>query len=524
LLQRIPMLGDRYFGTRPLSDMAERAHAVHQLRSVGDAGWILSRSVFELAAVSIGLILFWPSAWPGVIALAAVSAGFPVLANAPLRERDLRARTHLGALSRFYLDALLGLVAVRAHGAERALQREHESLLVEWVRASRARLRAIVVSEAAQLTLGLGISAWLVYRYLSLEPATGGVLLLAYWAFRLPVLGDDIALVARRYPTQRSIVLRLMEPLSVPADGDSDSPDTGGTGVTTTAGACAVKLDRVSVVIGGNAILRDVTLAVPAGTHVAIVGPSGAGKSTLLALLLGWLRPTAGDVRIDGAALIGPHLDAIRRRTAWVDPSVQLWNRTLLENLVYGSSPESRDGLPDVIDDADLRSLLQSLPNGMATVLGEGGALVSGGEGQRVRLARALLRGDARLVVADEPFRGLDSAARETMLRRMRERFHDATILFATHDVSVTGAFERVIVMHDGEIVEEGAPATLAARAGSRYRGLLETDRRMRERLWRSGGWRRLSLAGGIISDVPVPPVGHRTHLSVDDESARWTA
>lgn len=524
LLRRIPLLGDRYFGTRPLSDMAERAHAVHQLRSVGDTGWILCRSVFELTAVTVALVWFWPTAWLSVVALAATSAGLPLLTNGPVRERDLRARTHLGALSRFYLDALLGLVAVRAHGADRAIQREHENLLVEWVRASRARLRVTVMSEAAQLSVGLAISAWLVYRYLTQESATGGVLLLAYWAFRLPALGDEIALVARRYPMQRSIVLRLMEPLTLKPDRELEDLTAGVSLPAVPARPYAVEMHRVSVVIGGNSILRDISLTVPAGTHVAIVGRSGAGKSTLLALLLGWLRPTSGDLRLAGAVLQGSHLDTIRRGTAWVDPSVQLWNQTMLQNLVYGSDPESIAELPRVIEDAGLRALLQQLPNGMATVLGEGGALVSGGEGQRVRLARALLRTDAGLVVADEPFRGLEVDARDSMAGQLRERFRQATLLLATHDVAATLGFDRVLVMHDGEIVEDDAPATLAARAGSRYGGFLESDRLVRDRLWRSGAWQRLTLAGGVIMDPAIPAMRPRTHLALDEGSPRWTA
>jgi ATP-binding cassette subfamily B protein len=106
----------------------------------------------------------------------------------------------------------------------------------------------------------------------------------------------------------------------------------------------------------------------------------------------------------------------------------------------------------------------------------------------------------------------------------MRDQFRDATMLLATHDVGATRLFERVLVMHDGEIVEDGAPATLAARAGSRYARLIETDRLLRDRLWRSGDWRRLYMADGIISETPVTPLRHRTHLGAEDGGSRWTA
>ncbi len=88
-------------------------------------------------------------------------------------------------------------------------------------------------------------------------------------------------------------------------------------------------------------ILDDVSLSIPAGSHVAVVGMSGAGKSTLLGLLLGWHRPTAGSVHVDGEPLDSTRLERLRLETAWVDPAVQLWNESLLDNLLYGAGPEA---------------------------------------------------------------------------------------------------------------------------------------------------------------------------------------
>ena len=119
-------------------------------------------------------------------------------------------------------------------------------------------------------------------------------------------------------------------------------------------------------------------------------------------------------------------LDALREQTAWVDPAVQLWNRSLLENLEFGSS--ERPGPRDAHCLADLRGIIEQLPDGLQTTLGEGGTLVSGGEGQRVRFGRALGRPDARLVILDEPFRGLERERRATLLRRARDSGLDATL------------------------------------------------------------------------------------------------
>src|SRR5690606_28322794 len=142
-------------------------------------------------------------------------------------------------------------------------------------------------------------------------------------------------------------------------------------------------------------------------SHVAIIGPSGAGKSSLVGLLLGWHEPASGRVLVDGEPLRGERLARLRAETAWGDPGVQIWNQSLLDNLLYGNGDRATpQQLGAAMERSGVTTLLDGLPDGMQTWLGESGALVSGGEGQRVRLARAALRGRTRLVVLDEPFRG----------------------------------------------------------------------------------------------------------------------
>jgi ABC-type transport system involved in cytochrome bd biosynthesis fused ATPase/permease subunit len=264
----------------------------------------------------------------------------------------------------------------------------------------------------------------------------------------------------------------------------------------------AIVLEGVSVRAAGHTILDKIDLDIEAGAHVAIVGPSGAGKSSLVGILLGWHRPATGRVLVDGWPLYGERLERLRHHTAWVDPTVQLWNRPLLDNLRYGVPAAVFTPLDQALEAADLRDLLEKLPDGLQTRLGEGGALVSGGEGQRVRLGRGLLRPGVRLAILDEPFRGLDRERRRELLARARHWWHAATLLCITHDVGETQGFDRVLVVEGGQIVEDGAPADLAALPGSRYRALLEAEREVREGLWSSGVWRRLRLEGGRLIEV----------------------
>jgi ATP-binding cassette subfamily B protein len=505
-LQKIPRLSDRYFQSRLTSDMVERSHSVQALRLLPSLGGQLMRSIFELALTTVGIAWLDPASAPLAVLIAALAVGLPLVVQPLLAERDLRVRNHAGALSRFYLDALLGLVAVRAHGAERAVRREHESLLVEWMRAGFGLQRIVVAIESVLSLIGFGLAALLLIDYVGRGGEASMVLLLVYWVLNLPVLGQEVALIVRQYPAQRNVTLRLLEPLG--AREEIDAQEDGQAIVSPLAGTqagpprgIAILLEGVSVRAAGHTVLEGIDLAIEAGSHVAIIGHSGAGKSSLVGLLLGWHRPATGRILIDGEPLTGQCLAWLRRETAWVDPAVQLWNRSFLENLLYGAPTDSPPPIGRVIEQADLRSVLETLPEGLQTPLGEGGALISGGEGQRVRLGRAMLRSGARLVILDEPFRGLDRGQRRELLARARSVWRDATLLCVTHDISETRAFARVLVVDGGQIVEDGPPADLAKQPGSHYRAMLETEESVREELWSSGAWRRLGLKGGLVCE-----------------------
>jgi ATP-binding cassette subfamily B protein len=412
----------------------------------------------------------------------------------------------------------------------------------------------VTAVDGLQCAAGLALAAGLVLSGTLPGGEPAGLLLLVYWALNLPALGQEFGAAAWQYPGQRNTMLRMMEPLAAQPVGQvsnlrrvsnkpvdlgtqptsagsqpalgipteqhsrSQGPNVcraGGTACPTTNGAApalvaqavppalakpgvSIRMENVNVVAAGHAILTDINLSLEAGSHTAIVGPSGAGKSSLAGILLGWHNIASGRVLIDGADLDPAQL---RTETAWVDPQVQLWNRSVLDNLLYGADPEAASSLDETLRSSGLYPALRNLPEGLQTVLGEGGALVSGGEGQRVRAARAMARRDARLVIMDEPARGLDRAHRRALLDRARELWRDATLLYITHDVSDTGDFERVLVIEDARLVEDGAPGQLAARSESRYRSLLDAEHAVRRGLWANRKWRRLQMDGGSLSE-----------------------
>ena len=488
-LAKIPKLGDRYFQSRLTSDMAERSHATHRLRHLPDLAREFLRSLFELCATAASIVWLEPSAAPFVFATA-LAAVIPAFVTQPmLAERDLRVRSHAAGLTRFYLDAMLGLFAVRAHNAGRSVRREHEKLLNEWAAASLRLQGTVARWEAAQLALMFGlVAALLLFRPLQ-GTDVGRVLLIVYWALNLPALGQDIAALARQYPFYRNVTLRLLDPLGAP----EEAPRSGS--IAPLNAPPALEFREVRVTASGHTILDCIDLRIEPGQHVAIVGPSGAGKSSLVGLLLGWWKPSEGEVLVNGAPV---NCDLLRRSTAWVDPAVQLWNRSLFSNLCYGSEPEPT-AVGKAVDAVLLRGVLESLPAGFETRLGEGGGLVSGGEGQRVRLGRAMLRREAKLVILDEPFRGLDREKRRELLVRAREFWRASTLLCITHDLSETESFDRVLVVEAGRIVEDGTPAELCASPASRYSQLLEAEQQARTQVWEAGLWRRIRIHSGRI-------------------------
>jgi ABC-type bacteriocin/lantibiotic exporter with double-glycine peptidase domain len=495
LLAKLERLEDRYLQSRLTSDMASRSHLLHQLRQLPELVHRFLGTFFDLTITAAAIAWLEPGAL-ALVATAWATAAIPVFAMQPLlAEHDLRRSNLSAGLSRYYLDGMLGLAAIRCHSAARNLRLRHERMLGDWGVAALRYQRTIIRIEGLQMLVLFGLVAGLLLHRPQ-EVGIGRSLLIVYWAMNLPSLGQELIRLARQYPSIRNITLRLLEPLGAPEESQPDEPEMR---PAMSRSAARIDFRGVTVTVSGHNILQEIDLTIAAESHVAIVGPSGAGKSSLVSLLLGHLTPSLGDVLVDEQAFAPANL---RKQIAWVDPAVQLWNRSLFANATYGSKADPV-AAAEALDAASLREVLEALPDGLQTRLGESGGLLSGGEGQRVRFARAILRQDVRLAILDEPFRGLDREKRNLLLGRARRLWCGRTLLCITHDIAETSTFDQVIVVEGGRVVESGPPEELLSNPVSRYAELLAAEKRNRADLWSSATWRRLCVRSGHVEETP---------------------
>jgi len=508
ILKKMPRLGDRYFHSRLTSDMAQRVHEIRQLRELPNLGANYYKTIFEILLTTAGIIWIWPANAGITMLLITLILAISFFSQPILKEQDMSFRTHIGAMNRFYLDALLGLIPVRTHCADKAVQNEHEILQVKWWDAGRTFFSTHLVIWTIESILIIAFAIQIVFQYIKYSGEASGVLLLVYWIMKLPVIIENLTNMLQQYPIQRNRLIRLLEIIHSKEDTDLwyDNDDCGllkNQDSETTVGSgrkdsnVRIVMNNVSVNAGGHVILKDIDLKISQGEHIAIVGPSGAGKSSLVGLLLGFHRPFCGTIRVDDQLLHGKHLKSLRKDTAWLDPSIQLWNRSMSYNLFYGNRIDQPS--EKILADADLNDILNHLPQGMNTVLGENGGLLSGGEGQRVRLGRAMLRSDVRLAVLDEPFRGLDRDTRQELLKKARDHWKNATLLFISHDIQESISFDRVIVVEHAKIIENDHPGHLLKRSTSRYRSLYEAEQNLHKNLWRKDHWKRWLLKKGEL-------------------------
>lgn len=230
-----------------------------------------------------------------------------------------------------------------------------------------------------------------------------------------------------------------------PGDGTADRPE-------------AVALEHVSFAYpGGRPVLDDVSFTVPRGGRVALIGPSGSGKSTVAALVQAHLRPGSGQVRVGGHDATTVPVDWVRAQTAVVAQSTYLFTGTLADNLRLAAPDADDDRLWDALAQSNLADDVRRFPDGLATRVGERGLSLSGGQAQRLAVARALLK-DAPVLLLDEPTSQVDAASESALVEALDRAGTGRTVILVAHRLSTVRGADEVLVLAEGRIVEQGPP------------------------------------------------------------------
>jgi len=372
------------------------------------------------------------------------------------------------ALDGELVDVVGNMGVVRAFGATlRERARMADSVAGEMA-ARRASLlyleRLRLIHAIVTAIMAAGLIAWGLHLWDIGQASPGDIVLIASLGLTILNSTRDLA-VALVDLTQH--VARLQEAtqaLLLP----HTLPDADGAPALRQAQGRAqgrVVFDHVAFAYTGRApVLRDFNLAIEAGTRVGLVGVSGAGKSTVLALLQRFYDAQGGRILIDGQDITRVTQDSLHQLIAVVPQDVSLFHRSVLENIRY-ARPEASEA--EVLHAAAMAQcgFLEALPEGYETIVGDRGVKLSGGQRQRLAIARAILK-DAPILLLDEATSALDSESERAIQAALDHLMRGRTVVAVAHRLSTLQSFDRIIVMDQGRIIDDGAPRALAGRPG----------------------------------------------------------
>jgi ATP-binding cassette, subfamily B, bacterial len=372
------------------------------------------------------------------------------------------------------VDIIGNMPLVRAFGG---LLREYSRFRSTISREMTARRRSLLYLEKVRLlhaattvVLTLLLLAWVVALWQRGGATTGQVVLVATLGISILHATRDLAVALVDITQHMARLSEALGTLLVPHEL-RDAPQAK----PLERRGASVAFENIHFTYpDGRRVFSDFSLTVGPGQRVGFVGRSGCGKSTLIALLQRFYDIQKGRILIDGQDIAGVMQESLRESIAVVPQDVSLFHRSIRENIRYGRPHASDDEVLAATLAAHCCGFLDELPEGLDTIVGDRGVKLSGGQRQRIAIARAFLK-DAPLLLLDEATSALDSESEETIRVALDRLMRGRTVIAITHRLSTLGSFDRIVVLEDGMVAQDGPPDKLALRDGP-YRELFRRE------------------------------------------------
>ncbi|MBM68299.1 MAG: metal ABC transporter permease [Haliea sp.] len=428
-------------------------------------------TLFEIAVVVSVFLFSYGLSYALVTLVSVVAYGWFSFGATEWRTRFVREMNEADSASNTRaVDSLLNFETVKYFGNEAYEAQRYDEDLARWEQARRRnRLSLFGLNGGQALIIALaqtGIIGLAVLQVRTGQLTLGDFVLISQYMIQLFLPLGFLGFVYREMKGAMANIERLFALLDV----RPELADRPGAPALDVAGG-AIRFEQVSFRYqAGRSILDRVSFEVPPGKKVAVVGASGAGKSTLVKLLFRFYDPSAGRILIDGQDIAEVTRESLRRAIGIVPQDTVLFNDTLLENLRYGKPGASDAEVAEAASMAHLDEFLVQLPDGWQTRVGERGLKLSGGEKQRVSIARTILKRPP-ILVFDEATSSLDSRSEQAILKALREIALNHTSLVIAHRLSTVVDADRILVLDQGRIVEQGGHRELLA-LGGRYAAL----------------------------------------------------
>jgi len=424
----------------------------------------------ELGLVVILLLINYPPVFALITLVAVVLYVAYSVRITEWRTRFVREANQMDSTSHARaLDSLLNYETVKYFTAEEREASDYDVSLARWEKARRMnRFSLFTLNSGQALIISVAMACMLMaaaHYVLIGEMTLGDFTLVNAFMFQLFLPLNFLGFVYREIKASVANIERMFTLLDV----ETDVPDEGTDTLKIQRGD--VEFDQVGFDYGnGRKVLDGLSFRLPAGHTLALVGGSGAGKSTVTRLLFRFYDVTAGEIRIDGQPLTSVTQESLRKVLGIVPQDTVLFNDTLRNNLLYANPDADDETLAEAVRMASLTRLIDENPDGLDTVVGERGLKLSGGEKQRIAIARMLLKKPA-IMIFDEATSSLDSETERSIMDEIRKVSEGHTALIIAHRLSTVVDADEIAVLEGGRICERGRHSDLLARGG-RYAAL----------------------------------------------------